>query len=116
MSVLPLILSMVGCYLAIGAVFALAFVTVGVQRIDRAAAGSPWSFRLLILPGAAALWPVLLVRWVRGLPPPAPADPRLARIERTRSVLMGSGAYWAFVLLVWFVLVALSRPPWGASP
>ena len=27
--------------------------------------GATWGFRLLILPGAAALWPVLLSRWLR---------------------------------------------------
>jgi len=59
-----------GCYLAAGLVFALAFVTAGVQRVDPAAHGAPWGFRLLILPGAAALWPLLLARWVRGAGPP----------------------------------------------
>jgi hypothetical protein len=59
-----------GCYLAAGLVFALAFVTTGVQRVDPAARGAPWGFRLLILPGAAALWPLLLARWLRGTPPP----------------------------------------------
>lgn len=52
-------------YLGLGALFALAFVTVGAGRIDRAARGAPWGFRALIFPGAAALWPVLLVKWVR---------------------------------------------------
>ena len=60
----------VGVYLAIGLVFALAFVTVGVQRVDPAARGGTWGFRVLILPGAAALWPMLLARWVRGTPVP----------------------------------------------
>lgn len=59
-----------GCYLAAGLVFALAFVTAGVQRVDPAARGGTWGFRLLILPGAAALWPLLLARWLRGAPPP----------------------------------------------
>jgi hypothetical protein len=59
-----------GCYLAAGLVFALAFVTAGVQRVDPAARDGTWGFRLLILPGAAALWPLLLARWVRGGPPP----------------------------------------------
>ena len=52
-------------YLALGAVFALAFVTRGAARLDPNADGATWGFRALILPGAAALWPLLLVRWVR---------------------------------------------------
>ena len=39
--------------IAIGAVFGVAFVS-GPR--EHAAAGAPWSFRLLIWPGAAALW------------------------------------------------------------
>jgi hypothetical protein len=46
-------------------VFAAAFVIRGVQRVDPAAKGAPLGFRLLILPGCAALWPLLLGRWMR---------------------------------------------------
>lgn len=53
-------------YALIGAVFALAFVTLGVQRIDSGAKGSGVGFRLLILPGSAAFWPLLLKRWIGG--------------------------------------------------
>jgi hypothetical protein len=57
-------------YAVCGAVFALAFVILGVQRIDSSAHGSGWGFRVLIFPGVAALWPLLLHRWYRGLPEP----------------------------------------------
>jgi hypothetical protein len=50
-------------YFALGAAFALVFVTVGVQRLDPQAQGAGWGFRLLIFPGAAALWPLLALRW-----------------------------------------------------
>ncbi|PYT74035.1 MAG: hypothetical protein DMG39_04630 [Acidobacteria bacterium] len=53
-------------YAALGAVFALAFVTVGVKRIDSQANGSGTAFRLLIFPGAVAFWPLLLRRWIAG--------------------------------------------------
>jgi hypothetical protein len=53
-------------YAALGAAFGLAFVTAGVQGIDPNAKGSGPIFRLLIFPGTAAFWPLLLVRWVRG--------------------------------------------------
>ena len=57
-------------YLAIGAVFAPAFALFGVGRIDPDARGATWGFRVLILPGTAALWPLLLRRWWRGRHPP----------------------------------------------
>lgn len=53
-------------YGAIGAVFAIAFIVTGVNRIDPQAVGSGWGFRLLLIPGATALWPLLLRRWALG--------------------------------------------------
>jgi len=53
-------------YTALGVAFALAFVTVGVKRIDAQAVGSNVGFRLLIFPGSVAFWPLLLRRWVSG--------------------------------------------------
>lgn len=53
-------------YASLGIFFAAAFVTIGVQRLDEQAGGSGWGFRLLIFPGAAAFWPLLLYRWVSG--------------------------------------------------
>jgi membrane protein implicated in regulation of membrane protease activity len=53
-------------YAALGVVFGLAFVTVGVKRIDSQAIDSGTAFRLLIFPGAVALWPLLLRRWIAG--------------------------------------------------
>lgn len=51
-------------YGAIGFLFAVAFVSVGVGRVDSLAHGTGIGFRLLILPGCAALWPLLMVRWL----------------------------------------------------
>ena len=53
-------------YAAIGIAFAILFAAVGVHRIDSVAKGAGVGFRLIILPGVAALWPILLIRWVRG--------------------------------------------------
>ncbi|MGE0638904.1 MAG: hypothetical protein AB7G12_03385 [Thermoanaerobaculia bacterium] len=46
----------------------------GIERIDPAARGASRGFRLIVLPGAVALWPLLLRRWVRGAPPPAESN------------------------------------------
>lgn len=53
-------------YGAAGVAFALLFVSCGVTRTDPMAASSPWTFRLLILPGCVIFWPLLLVRWASG--------------------------------------------------
>lgn len=63
MAAVDLILLLVAGYSAIGLIFAAAFVLKGAAAIDPTAAGAPWSFRLLIFPGSAALWPILARRW-----------------------------------------------------
>lgn len=60
-----LVLLVVAVYVLAGTAFALAFVTAGVARLDPAARGTSWVFRALILPGSAALWPLLAVKWAR---------------------------------------------------
>ena len=63
-------------YALLGAVFALLFVTLGVQRTDPQAQGAGWGFRLLIFPGVTALWPLLAARWARRrAEPPLERDP-----------------------------------------
>lgn len=63
-------------YALVGALFALAFVAVGVSRIDPTARDAGIAFRIFILPGSAALWPLLLSRWVRGVhEPPQERNP-----------------------------------------
>jgi hypothetical protein len=52
-------------YAAVGVVFAIAFVARGISRIDAHAAGAGLAFRLIVFPGIAALWPLLLSRWLR---------------------------------------------------
>jgi hypothetical protein len=57
-------------YGLIGFLFGAIFVSFGVQRLDSEARGAGIGFRLLILPGVAALWPMALTRWVRGITDP----------------------------------------------
>jgi len=63
-------------YASLGLVFAVPFVWFGVQRLDSDAQGSGIGFRLLILPGVAAFWPMFVYRWGRGIAePPAENNP-----------------------------------------
>ena len=58
-----ILLYALGLYVLLGIVTAVAFVSFGVTRV------LPYSMtigaRILVLPGAAALWPYVLVRWLR---------------------------------------------------
>lgn len=62
-----LFLTVFGCYLACGLIFALPFVVLGVGRLDPHATHGSWGFRLLILPGTILLWPLLAKRWLQGM-------------------------------------------------
>ena len=64
------LLILFGIYLACGLLFAVPFVLFGVKKIDPPAAHGSWGFRLLILPGAMAFWPLLLRRWMKGVHEP----------------------------------------------
>ena len=59
------ILSATAIYLVCGLIFGIAFIILGVARLDPAAKGTASTFRLLILPGSVALWPYLAVRWLQ---------------------------------------------------
>jgi len=63
------ILEGAAAYAALGVVFALVFLAAGLNRIDHGAKGAGLLFRLMIVPGLIALWPVMLVRWVAGSQP-----------------------------------------------
>lgn len=57
-------------YLALGILFGVPFVLRGVNRIDPVAREGSRGFRLIILPGVVALWPLLARRWISGRPRP----------------------------------------------
>jgi hypothetical protein len=49
-------------YLAVGLLIAIAFVTSGVTRVQSAPVTI--GARILLLPGAIALWPLVISRWL----------------------------------------------------
>ena len=57
-------------YAGVGLLFALAFVSKGIERVDPATVGATWGFRLIVLPACVALWPLLLRRWLGGATAP----------------------------------------------
>ena len=76
------IVAAVAAYIAVGLLFSAAFVATGVGRIDPSARHAPIGFRMLIVPGTVALWPLLAIRWIRGQQPPAESTTH--RIAATR--------------------------------
>src|SRR3954453_2141258 len=58
-----ILLNALAAYAAIGVAAALAFVTIGVTHVQPASVSL--GARILILPGAAALWPYVLARWLK---------------------------------------------------
>jgi hypothetical protein len=65
------IVNVAGAYLAVGAVCALLFAGL-VQRLEPSARGASLVFRLMIVPGAVLLWPVILGRVLGSLRRRAP--------------------------------------------
>lgn len=72
-------------YIACGLLFAIPFSLVGAKRIDPHAAHGSWGFRLLVIPGAMALWPLLLKRWASGATEP-PEERNAHRCDAPRNV------------------------------
>ncbi|MGD1961148.1 MAG: hypothetical protein ACFB2Y_19995 [Fulvivirga sp.] len=52
-------------YLLIGLVFSIWFALAGAKILDDGVAGTPWRFKLIIIPGAILLWVVLLSKIIR---------------------------------------------------
>jgi hypothetical protein len=52
-------------YATAGVVVALAFVAFGVTRVLAEPMPVTTGARILLFPGAVALWPYVLVRWLR---------------------------------------------------
>lgn len=81
------VVALVEVYLAVGVLFALAFVTRGAAVVDPRARGGSWGFRVAIFPGTAALWPLLLRRWWRG---EGPREERNAHRRAARAQVRGA--------------------------
>jgi hypothetical protein len=65
---LDIVLPALALYLVAGAAFAVWFVIRGAGRLDPVARQGSRGFRLLLLPGATLLWPLLAARLARGGP------------------------------------------------
>ena len=86
-----ILVAVAAVYALIGLAFALFFVVRGVGRIDPAAAESSVGFRVLIVPGVVAFWPLLMRRYQERSQPPEERNAHRATVralerEATRPV------------------------------
>jgi hypothetical protein len=59
------VLLVVTFYAAVGIVIAAAFLTFGVTRVLPAPAAVTLGARIMLFPGVVALWPYVLIRWLK---------------------------------------------------
>lgn len=108
MSVMSVLLWALGVYLALGAVAGGAFVLRGLERIDGAAAGAGRGVRLVLWPGAAALWPVMLMLWLGAVRRGGPTPVRAARGMRALRAAHAVAWVAAAAVIGWGLTSALA--------
>ncbi len=57
--------TLVAIYLGLGILFSLAFAAIGCRVIDPGASNAGFFVRLMWMPAAMVLWPVLLLKWIK---------------------------------------------------
>ena len=72
----------IAIWAAIGLAVAIPFVFKGAQVMDPLAAAGSWGFRLAILPASAALWPLVLTRWLGSRVAPEERSPHRRAADR----------------------------------
>ncbi|WP_109302673.1 hypothetical protein [Aquimarina sp. AU474] len=65
--VIDVILSVLGLYFGIGLLFGIYFFFKGAFKLDELIIESKWTVRLLLVPGAIGLWPILLLKIINKL-------------------------------------------------
>lgn len=61
------IVLLLGAWFGIGAIVAIAFLILGVNKLDASAKGASIFFRPAIFLGCVMLWPAVLIRWLSGV-------------------------------------------------
>jgi len=90
-------------YAIVGLLFSLAFAWKGAAAVDPVATHATIGFRLLLLPGAALLWPVLAHRWWKA----ALAGSADVPGDHTERWQQGAERLRGVALVMWLVLAPL---------
>jgi hypothetical protein len=64
-TIVTILFYILGIYILAGFLFAVVFLFKGIEKVDVSAHGATWGFKLIIIPGVVALWPVLLNKWIK---------------------------------------------------
>lgn len=78
-------------YLALGVVLSVPLALFFLHRIDPAARGGTWGFRIIVIPGLVILWPLFLWRLVRKQSTPRESNAH-RNLAATRWTGTGDGA------------------------
>ena len=65
---IQIFLLLLGAYAFLGLLFAFYFFFKGAFKLDPLIGDSKWTVRLLLIPGAMALWPALLLKIINKTP------------------------------------------------
>ncbi len=95
----------------LGALVALPFLTIGIDRIDEDARGA-YAFRPLLIPGVLLIWPLVLWRWWRI---ETEASPWMARYLPVRSSYGLAVALMCLAVLTALILGLSVRQDWPAD-
>lgn len=90
-------------YAIVGLLFSLAFTWKGAAVVDPVATHATLGFRVLLLPGAALLWPLLAHRWWKA----ALAGSADVPGDHTERWQQGSEKLRSIALVMWLVLTPL---------
>lgn len=61
---ITVLLIAIGVYMLIGVLVGVPFALIGAKRVDPNAKEAGLAFRFIIVPGSAALWPLVLAMWL----------------------------------------------------
>lgn len=99
-------------WLLAGAGVGVAFLLLGLDRIDPAARGA-YGFRPLLLPGLVLLWPLALWRWLA--PSPAKEPSLRRRHKRAHAAIWAGLAILLPLTLTTALMLRRHEPPAPAS-
>jgi hypothetical protein len=95
-------------YLVVGLIVAVLFLVLGIEAIDPGAEGS-YVFRVLLLPGLVALWPLVILRWAQVM---QPLEPKSVRSHMQRHAT----TWMVLTMLIPFILVAAAMERRASLP
>ena len=107
MDIIAILLTLVAAYVALGIPAALLLLLRRLPARDESLRGASWAVRLVLLPGAVALWPLLLVSSPERVARSADAAGSARGVRRRHGWLLGG------VLLLVPIAGMLA---WGARP